>query len=86
MILRQTQKLAKQERSASVTWQLSKTISSLQEYRKDSELNLSNLRQVNAESKIAVDNLQKANTALCGAEGAGCGAKGGLQPVASRAN
>jgi hypothetical protein len=54
VILRQTQKLAKQERSASVTWQLSKTISSLQEYRKDSELNLSNLRQVNAESKIAV--------------------------------
>jgi chromosome segregation ATPase len=52
------------ERSASVTRQLSKTISTLQDYRTDSEINLSTLRQTNAELNLQKGSLQKANTAL----------------------
>jgi chromosome segregation ATPase len=52
------------ERSASVTRQQSKTIKDLQDYRATNELTQSKLKQVNAESKIANENLQKRSNAL----------------------
>jgi uncharacterized coiled-coil protein SlyX len=41
-----------------------KTIQDLQDYRANSELTQSKLKQINAESKVAIDNLQKRSNAL----------------------